>query len=327
MANPSHTLRTHAISRLTRAALCILIVAISAGCAARPPAAQVMSGASTIPPKAPTASIHTTATAQPTLPPTETPQPTQTPTLIPFPTPRGSPTVEPSPTGDLPELRRTPPTLMLHRENLDFDPVAFMQEFIPLLQQANFHTVTYRDISREPWITATQEGKLFIITIDDIELQAPIDPSVSKIIQMLEKAGYTAVLGVITEGTKPDVQTVQRLKELVEEGWEIAAHTDTHVDLHELEKVSPYGARLEFRTCADKVEAALGVRPITLVLPYGSMVADLKILTREHVVWVVGINGGKQYRMSNVVFFVGRESPSGDAASTYKAILDRFLGS
>ncbi len=327
MAKQTHPTRYHPTRRLIRAVLCGLIAAIATGCAGGPSSAQVIADAAPVTATAAASAIPPTSTPQPTLPPTQPPQPTHTPTLEPSPAPRSSPTVEPSPTGALSELRRTPPTLMLHRENLDFDPVAFMQEFIPLLQQGGFRTVTYRDISREPWITATHEGKLFIITIDDIELQAPIDPSVAKVIAMLEEAGCTAVLGVITEGTKPDVQTVQRLKELVAEGWEMAAHTDTHVDLHELEKISPYGARLEFRTCADKIEAAIGVRPITLVLPYGSMVADLKILTREHVVWVAGINGGRQYRMSNVVFFVGREGPSGDAASTYKAILDRFLGS
>ena len=132
------------------------------------------------------------------------------------------------------------------------------------------------------------------------------------------------MLGIVTEGKLADDETVRQLKALAQADWELAMHTDTHANLHQLEQVSVYGARLEIRVCGDKIFHATGVRPITLVLPYGDMVADLKILYREQVTWAVGIVAGEKYRTTNHVYYVGRESPAGSAENTYRIMLDRF---
>jgi peptidoglycan/xylan/chitin deacetylase (PgdA/CDA1 family) len=215
-------------------------------------------------------------------------------------------------------------TLMLHRPNETFDSLAFLADFIALLQEKEMRVVTYRDLSENPELTATQQGKLFIITIDDIYLHYPIASGVLKMIDLLKEAGYPAVLGVITEGDDPYPQTVATLKELSDLGWEIASHTDTHRNLLEVQKISPKAIYPEIKTSLDKIEAAIGLRPITLVLPLGQMTNGDEQIKRSEVQWVVGINGGVEYDMTAAYYYVGREGPDGNAQETYDLMEKRF---
>lgn len=230
----------------------------------------------------------------------------------------------PIPVGTLDTLRQTPPTLMLHMRSPQFDSVAFLRGFVKILKAKGYRVVTYQEISGSPDITAAEQGRLFILTIDDISLQAEIDPSILEMIEILRDAKYPAVLGIVTTGTVPNENTTRRLRDLANEGWELAMHTDTHTNLQELEQISSYGARLEIRTCAEKIFNSTGISPITLVLPYGAMVTNLKILYREKVVWTVGINGGERYRTTNYTYYVGREGPDGDPQATFDVMMKRF---
>jgi peptidoglycan/xylan/chitin deacetylase (PgdA/CDA1 family) len=248
--------------------------------------------------------------------------PTQTPTALPTltPTSTGTPTVVPT----FEPLRQTPPTLMLHRPNLGFDSLAFLKEFVKILQHNNFRVVTYQDIYKNPDITALEQGKLFIITIDDISLAYPMDPHVVEMIEVLRAAGHPAVLGVVTETDYPDPGNVARLKELSKAGWEIASHTDHHANLEKLERGSARLVFDEVTTSLDKIEKAIGVRPITLVLPEGQMVNYLGTLDNMNLHWVVGINGGTTYDSRKSIIYVGREGPAKNAEYTYKIMKMRF---
>ena len=221
-------------------------------------------------------------------------------------------------------IRHTPATLMLHRSNLSFDAVRFLKDFIAILKQNQMHVITYRDISDNPDITASEQGKLFMISIDDIYLRYPIDPSVLEMIAVLRGAGYPAVLAVITEGDYAYPATVKTLKELSEAGWEIASHTDRHSNLGEMEKTAPRYVYTEVETSLDKIEKATGVRPQTLVLPEGQMVNDPRFIKRAGIVWIVGINGGTSYDSRKDMVYVGREGPDGDAGETFRVIMGRF---
>ncbi|MCE1255423.1 MAG: polysaccharide deacetylase family protein [Anaerolineae bacterium] len=254
---------------------------------------------------------------------TVTPRPTLTKLSLTPTLPVKSATASP-PTATFDTLRNTPPTIMLHRSNENFDSVFFLKELVTILKEKDFMVITYEDITKQPDITILEKGHLFIITIDDIGLQAPLDPSIEQMIKILEEAGYPAVLGIITEGKLPDAKTAARLKKLADAGWELAMHTDTHVNLNQLAQDMPYAARLEIRTCREKILDATGVTANTLVLPYGDNVADLKILYREKVTWTVGIGGGNKYRTSNWTYYVGREGPSGNALETFNIIIERF---
>jgi len=245
-----------------------------------------------------------TVTALPTLTPTATSTPTTAPTLDP--------------------IRSTPPTLMLHRPNLQFDSLAFLKEFVKILKQNNLKVVTYRDIDKDPDITATEQGKLFIITIDDICLAYPMDPHVIEMIAVLREAGYPAVLGVVTETDYPDPENVARLKELSDLGWEIASHTDNHANLEKLERASSKLVYNEVSTSLDKIKTAIGIRPITLILPDGQMVNYIGTLDNMDLHWVIGINGGITYDSTRKIIYVGREGPAKNAEYTYKIMKMRF---
>jgi peptidoglycan/xylan/chitin deacetylase (PgdA/CDA1 family) len=246
--------------------------------------------------------------------------PTSTPTDTPTPEPTASPTITPT----LEPLRATPPTIMLHRPSAVFDSVKFLGDMIEILKQNDMRVVTYLDIYENPSMTATEKGKLFIITIDDIYLPYPIDPNVLEMIDMLRTAGYPAVLGIITEGEYAYPETAALLKELSDSGWEIATHTNTHANLGEMEKSAPRYVFTEVSTSMDKIATVTGIRPITLILPEGQMVDDARFIQKAGIYWVVGINGGIEYDSRRGIVYVGRESPDGSAEETFRMMKLRF---
>ncbi len=266
--------------------------------------------------------------SMPTLPPALTLS--STPPNTPFPlspviTLTFTPSLLPSPTSPpLFQIRHTPMTLMLHPGTAVFDPVAFLKGFIALLEENNIRVITYQDILEDPGITAREQGKLAIITIDDVFLQAPPNPSVEKMISLLLEAGYPAVLGVVTQGSVPNEETVGLLQRLGEGGWEIATHTDTHLNLGELEKSSPGLVSLQVGISQDKIENAIGVRPAALILPYGQNVYDMRLLGNVGIIWVVGIPGGNSYDTAQNIHYVGREGPDGSPLATFTVMMRRF---
>ncbi|PKN92655.1 MAG: hypothetical protein CVU44_13425 [Chloroflexi bacterium HGW-Chloroflexi-6] len=270
--------------------------------------------------------ISVVAETPTTLPATETarPAPASTSTLTPIATSTNIPTATLSPTA-LPSVRQTPPTLMLHRSNAKFDAVQFLREMIAILKESNLRVITYRDIQQNPAITATEQGKLFIITIDDIYLRYPMHESVIEMIALLQEAGYPAVLGIVTEDEYAYPETVAKLKELSDQGWEIASHTDNHRNLGEMERVSPRAIYLEVNDSLVKIEAAIDLRPITLILPEGQMINEGKQLRRANLTWIVGINGGTQYDTARDLLYVGRDGPGLSASETFINMMKRFL--
>jgi peptidoglycan/xylan/chitin deacetylase (PgdA/CDA1 family) len=257
-----------------------------------------------------------------TLTPTIVPALTFTATTLPVVT--QTPTFTPTLTPTLDPIRKTPPTLMLHRPSLQFDSLAFLKDFIKILKQENMRVVTYRDISRNPDLTATEQGKLFIITIDDVSLAYPMNRQVIEMTEVLREAGYPAVLGVVTETDYPYAETVALLKELSDLGWEIASHTDTHANLGKLEKASEKLVYQEVTTSCNKIENAIGIRTITLILPEGQMVDYMETLDKMNLSWIVGINGGVTYDSREKIIYVGREGPAKNAEYTYKILKMRF---
>jgi len=215
-------------------------------------------------------------------------------------------------------------TLMLHPATPSFDSVAFLQGFIAILQENDIKVVTYRDILADPGITDREQGKLAIISIDDVYLQGGLNYSIGRMVSLLQEADFPAVLGVVTQGSVPNPDTAGLLKRLAEKGWEIASHSDTHPFLGDLERTSPGLFSLQIKTSQDKIEAAVGMRPVTLILPYGENVKDMQLLRDEGIVWVVGIGGGNTYDGSRDIVFVGREGPDGTPQTTFTIMMKRF---
>ncbi|MBI9051984.1 MAG: polysaccharide deacetylase family protein [Anaerolineaceae bacterium] len=254
---------------------------------------------------------------------TDTPVPVASSTPLPSATDAPSATPQDTPTA-LPVLRQVPMTLMINQPKSSFDSVAFLEEFITLIEEEDLQVVTYRDLSDEPALTATHAGKLMVITIDNIFLQIPINKGVMQMIDLLKQAGYPAVLGIITEGDRVDPETLATLVELQDLGWEIASNTDTYRNLLEVQQSAPKTIALEIDTSLDKLMTACGIRPITLILPYGEMIDKDEQIKRTDVEWVVGIYGGESYDTSAAYYYVGRQSPAGTAQQTFELMKQRF---
>ncbi len=267
------------------------------------------------------------------IPPTQTfpltkdqPTPPSATQAIPTVAPVGStPTLLVAPTVSpvlLSPIRRTPITVMLHESTPTFDSVKFLKQFIAILKAGNFKVVTYQSISKDPDITAQEQGHLAIITMDDLTF-SKLNPSYQEMISALLDANYPAVLGVVTQG-ESDPEVVAYFKSLSDKGWEIASHTDTHPNLGDLEKTSKEGVYLEVKTSLDKIESAVGIRPITLVLPYGQMVNDPGPIQQAGITWIVGIVDGETYNVNKPPYYVGREGFDGTADRAFTIMMRRF---
>ena len=251
-------------------------------------------------------------------------KPVETPSLAPIPSQTQVPPTTPASTFTPDPIRQTPATLMLHRSNYQFDSVQFLKDFIAILKQNDMEVVTYRKLVKKPDLTAVKPGKLFIISIDDIYLRYPIDPSVLEMITLLVDAGYPAVLGIITESDYAYPETVEILRKLQNIGWEIASHSDTHRNLAAVEKVAPKSIYPEIKASLDKIERTLDIRPITLILPEGQMTRGDEQIKRSGVLWVIGINGGNKYDARDLYHYLGREGPDGTAQNTFAIMRKRF---
>ena len=213
---------------------------------------------------------------------------------------------------------------MLHASHEGFDAPEFLRDFLRRALDRGMRTVTYSDLEEEPARLLSGSADLLIITIDDVFLQAELNPSVQEMIALLLDADAVAVLGVVTEGKAPDASTAATLRDLAGRGWEIATHGDTHRNLHDIEGESPGHVRLDIRDSKSKILSAVGVEPTVLVLPYGQMVDDARLLHKEGIKWAVGISGGRYIDLTDRLIYVGRQSPTGSAQDTLEAMLRPF---
>lgn len=232
-------------------------------------------------------------------------------------------TLTPPPFVPYGSIRRVPMTLMMHPSTHTFDAVGFLREFILILQENHIKVITYQDMTRDPDIAAREAGKYAIITIDDISIgnKNGLNPSVVEMIGLLVEAEYPAVLGVVTRGNEPNSTIIETFKDLLNIGWEIATHTDTHPYLGEL---SPSEAFVEIASSQDKIERFLGCRPITLILPYGQRLYDPSPAINAGIIWMVGIDGGETYNVEDDVFYVGRQGPAATPQRTFSILTRRF---
>jgi peptidoglycan/xylan/chitin deacetylase (PgdA/CDA1 family) len=275
--------------------------------------------------------VGCTANAQPANEPaieaapadTDTPEPVVEPTDKPTATNAPSPIPEDTST-PLPLVRQMPMTLMLSQPTSKLDSVAFLEEMIPLIEQEGLQVVTYHDLNEDPGLTATAQGKLMIITIDNIYLKYPINDKIMQMINLLKEAGYPAVLGIITEGERADPETSATLRELMDLGWEIASNSDTYRNLMDVQQIAPKSIADEINSSLDKLQTATGIRPITFILPYGAMIDEDEQIKRTDLIWVVGFYGGETYDTEASYYYVGRQNPAGTAEQTMETMMQRF---
>jgi peptidoglycan/xylan/chitin deacetylase (PgdA/CDA1 family) len=213
---------------------------------------------------------------------------------------------------------------MLHESHEGFDAPEFLRQFLAAADDHHLRTVTYSQLEADPSLLASGAGQLLIITIDDVFLQSRLDPSILEMIGILLEAKAVAVLGVVTEGRAASTDTATTLRELAALGWEIATHGDSHRDLHEIEMESPGHVRYDIRDSKEKLADAVGVQAQVLILPFGQMVDDARLLHKEGIKWAVGISGGGTIDLTDRLIYVGRQPPLSDAVQTLEVMLRPF---
>jgi peptidoglycan/xylan/chitin deacetylase (PgdA/CDA1 family) len=122
----------------------------------------------------------------------------------------------------------------------------------------------------------------------------------------------------------PDLLPALRAARLGRE-VEIATHGDTHRNLHDIEVESPGHVRYDIRDSKSKILSAVGVDPTVLILPYGQMVDDARLLHKEGIKWAVGISGGQYIDLTDRLIYVGRQAPAGSPPETLEAMLRPFV--
>ena len=196
-----------------------------------------------------------TASARPTLSPTETfpPSPTPVPTEA---------WVVQGP-GDV-----TIPIILYHR--IDLSPIDSRYYVAPEKfgeQMKLLHDWGYTTITTTMLIQAITQGaelppRPFLITIDDGNLD-----NYTNAFPIMQKYGFTGVLYLVGNyiGAQ-DYMNVDQVLEMHSAGWEVGSHSMSHLDLTKLE---PDALRTEIIDSREMLEEKLGIPVLTFAYPFG----------------------------------------------------------
>ncbi len=257
-----------------------------------------------------------------------------------------------------------PPSLMLHSANIKFFP-----ELIPLIQD-NFFTITYEDwkaeikrrnksiqmISRKLCIeedilsgfTDVQYlDKLpLIISIDDVGTSW-IRKEHLDMFEYLDNRCMRAVIGIQPDKRISEYDHYwQILLNLSENGWELATHTITHPPLT---RVSKQRVDYEVGESCNRIEEAVGRKPITLIAPFGDSWPPTnyregnmnlyKSCQNFEIEYIAGIAAGRtlldldsldevlhHYEMDDIPKYVGRVIPDSNSNITLERLLNFKIG-
>ena len=141
----------------------------------------------------------------------------------------------------------------------------------------------------------------------------------------LDRRGYRGNLFINTgrmegEGYGVETMTWDEVRELVELGWHIGAHTVTHPNLSELSREDPSGdkLRLELQTCDATLEEQLGLRPQDFAFTgtSWSSVAEKLVMERYRFgrLWFIGSEyqvDGEKMRVAELVGVEGEDEADG----------------
>lgn len=203
---------------------------------------------------------------------TRTPLPTDTPTLTPFFTPTAIATLTPEPT-DPPvnptESEKsgmvTVPILLYHHISDTIDtqynvhPDVFAEQ-MKWLHDNGYTTINISDLTKLILEGGSIPERPVILTFDDGYLDV-----YKNAYPILQQYGYVATFFIITKtvDTKKNLST-DMLLELIDSGWEIGSHSQTHIDLNQ-------GDNWEEEIIGSKafLEDKLGVTIQTFAYPYG----------------------------------------------------------
>ncbi|MBI4225574.1 polysaccharide deacetylase family protein [Candidatus Roizmanbacteria bacterium] len=194
----------------------------------------------------------------------------------------------------------------------------------------------YRSLTYKSFYASLIAGKItgnkppVLISIDDLGVTY-LNPAFMRMIEAFAKQGLVGTLGIVTRG-KPEEARPEIWEYLIgcqNLGWELAIHTEDHALLPSL------GDRqLEFEIAQPfmDIQAATGVAPTTLLLPYGAVNKPNRQEFDQRIFdacrnlgmrWVVGIAGGKAFE-GKPPYYVGRIAATQEGEETMRLLQSSF---
>lgn len=155
----------------------------------------------------------------------------------------------------------------------------------------------------------------------------PVSSMRGDIHTVLDRYGYrgnlfinTGMMDPESKSYDPGTMTWNDVRELVDFGWHIGAHTVTHPNLSQLVAEDPEGKRLEgeLEGCDQRIEKELGTRPKDFAFTgtSWSSVAEQRVMARYRFgrLWIVGTEyqaDGRTVRYADLVGVDGDDEADG----------------
>jgi peptidoglycan/xylan/chitin deacetylase (PgdA/CDA1 family) len=210
-----------------------------------------------------------------------------------------------------------PPTLMLHSKDR-----WKLVNILAWLKNNGYTSITYRQLADVIRGEARFPEKPIILTMDDIGTHW-IVPTYMDMVDLVSKAGYTGVLGLVTLKTPTQTPDIWKtLREVGARGWQLDTHTTHH---HSLPRVPTLdGLRVEIVDSAKMIEDGIGITPATLIAPYANVGYSqgkydyriFKVAAEAKLDFVVGMAHGRYINGDQAPFYVGRVGIGVDAVQT-----------
>ena len=158
-------------------------------------------------------------------------------------------------------------------------------QLVGIARELDFTSISYDDLAA--WRDGTGELPARPIMFD---FDHPVKSMRTGVQDVLNRHGYTGNLFINTGAIDPQDEgygvksmTWDEVRELVELGWHMGAHTVTHPNLSELAKADPQGTKLraELEDCDATLTRELGTPPrdfaFTLVSPLSKSISALAV--------------------------------------------------
>lgn len=218
----------------------------------------------------------------------------------------------------------TPPSLMLHSASFPL-----IKDLAPQIKDKYIFS-TYRSYYESLVDGARWPKSPCLVSVDDLS-PVYMNSNFWDMILLMQENGIIGTLGIVI-GNREEWRDryLGQLREFSKNGWELAIHTKSHVDLPSL---SDDVLEKEIGDCWRDLIEISGVRPVTLILLFGdywrgkeNTIIDERIVSvseRYGLVWIVGIKGGKQFEGSPP-YYVGRIPPGKTSSDTLAFLENSF---
>jgi hypothetical protein len=214
---------------------------------------------------------------------------------------------------------KTPASLMLHGADLPQ-----VKELMPKIVEQGYQTITYSNYLE--LINSGDEipDNLLLISIDDLN-PLLLNNYFKGIIETMLENNMVGTIAIVTSGERSEAKEEiwDYYKKLSDAGWELAIHSEDHLNLPLL---SDQNLRHQIEEPYNEILEKTGIAPVSLILPFGRGEEDPRIqeiCTELNIKFIVGIAGGKEFS-GTPPFYVGRIAPGNSAEQTITYLENSF---